>query len=107
VALRRAHTRQVKVRKKQGYADMGRVQITVGGTYLSALSRAAAARGLSPTAYMRRAVAAFIAADTDTPIGVFLRDCPHPDGPGHGTYDDGAGHGSWAASRFADDTDVT
>ena len=96
----------MRVRKKQGYTDMGRVQMVVGGGYLDGLSRAAALRGLTPTAYMRRAVAAFIAADTGTDIHVFLRDSPHPDGPGYGTFDDGAGHGDWVASRFTDDTGV-
>lgn len=106
VTLRRAHARAVRVRKKQGYVDMGRVQITVGNGYLSALSDAAAMRGLSVSAYMRRAVAAFIAADTDIHLTALLRDCPHPDGHAAGKFDDATGHGEWSASRFADDTDV-
>jgi len=96
----------VRVRKKQGYVDMGRVQITVGQRYLLALAQAADRRGMSVTAYMRRAVAAFVAADTDTFLRVLLQDSPHPDGPAAGKFDDGRGHGDWVASRFTDDTDV-
>jgi len=101
-----ARARAIRVRKKQGYVDMGRVQITVGQRYLLALARAADRRGMSATAYMRRAVAAFIAADTDIPITDLLRDVPHPSGPAAGKFDDGTGHGSWVATRFVDDTGV-
>lgn len=103
VALERAHARAVAVRERQAYVDMGRIQMTVGPFYLRGLSDAAAARGLTVTAYCRRAIAAFVSADTGIPLADILADAPHPQGPAYGSHDDGEGHGLWTASAFADD----
>jgi hypothetical protein len=104
--LVRAHARATRVREKQRYVDVGRIQITVGAGFLSALSQAAERRGLSVTAYMRRAIAAFVAADTGLALPRLLAEVPHPQGPAHGKFDDGTGYGEWVASPFADDTGV-
>lgn len=106
VALRRAHARAVAVREKQGYIDMARIQMVVGGFFAGRLAQAAERRGMSVTAYCRRAVAAFVAADLDEPLVELLADIPHPGGPHHGSYDDGTGYGTWQATPFVDDTGV-
>lgn len=106
VALRRVHARAVAVQGRQTYVDMGRIQMTVGGFYLKALSDAAHRRGMTVTGYCRRAVAAFVTADTGVPWADLLADTPHPEGVTFGTFDPGTGHGQWVASCFVDDTDV-
>lgn len=80
--------------------------MVIGAGFLRALADAAALRGMTPTAYCRRAVAAFVSADTDIAFERLTAECPHPDGRDQGTCDPGTGHGQWVASRFVDDTDV-
>lgn len=85
---------------------MGRVQMVVGPYYLKALADAAHLRGMTVTAYCRRAVAAFISADTGLRLVDLLADTPHPEGPAHGSSDPGTGYGQWVATCFTDDTGV-
>lgn len=104
--LLRAHASQTKVRERQGYVDMGRIQMNVGDPILPMLAAVAARRGLRPSAYCRRAVAAFIAADLNVPLAEITQHMAHPGGQTVAPADDGLGHGPWMASAFLDDTDV-
>jgi hypothetical protein len=81
--------------------------MVVGATYVRTLGDAAHRRGMTVTAYCRRAIAAFVAADMGVDWLDLLADTPHPDGRDHGSYDPGTGHGSWTASPFTDDTSDT
>lgn len=103
VALRRAHATAMVRRQRWREADMSRFQMSAGPRFTRYLADAAALRGLTTVAYVRRAVAAFIAADLDIPFTEVISDTPHPKGQSVARYDDGAGHGSWVASAFVDD----
>ena len=79
-------------------------QIRAGMTFWIAVRRAAAGRGISTPAYMRRAAAAFAAHDLGESFKEILSDSAHPDWvnrkdplTGHWikTFDDGEGYGSW------------
>lgn len=104
-ALRRAHAHVTAVQRRQKYTDMGRIQMMVGERFITNAARAAALRGMTLTAYSRRAVAAFVAADLGIPFTDMTTDVVHPEGPRVGSFDPGTGHGTWVASAFADDTD--
>lgn len=103
VALRRAYDTAMVRRHRWREADMARFQMSVGPRYTRNLADAAALRGLTTVAYVRRAVAAFIAADLGLEFTDVISDTPHPRGQTVARYDDGAGHGSWSASPFVDD----
>jgi hypothetical protein len=86
-----------------------RAHYQAGTTFFSALRRAAKHRGMSASAYLRRAVAAFAAEDLGIPFEEILKDSPSP---GWSTnrqdlprerktqvfrkeFDNGEGYGSW------------
>lgn len=75
-----------------------------GLTFFTALRQAANSRGMTTSAYLRRAVAAFAAKDLGVDFEDILKDSPAPDltrgrDPETGTWtrrmDDGTGYGSW------------
>jgi hypothetical protein len=80
-----------------------------GLSFFSALRRAADHRGISASAYLRRAVAAFAAKDLGIPFEGILKDSPSPGWSTHRQdlprqrktqvfrkeFDDGTGYGSW------------
>lgn len=84
--------------------DYTRGYYQAGLTFFTALRQAARVRGISGGAYLRRAVAAFVAKDLGVDFEDVLRDSPSPHWNKHrsvktGTwyreYDDGKGFGSW------------
>lgn len=76
-----------------------RIECQVGLWYARHLSQAAEARGMGRAAYVRRAVAAFVAADLGVSFKDLLRDVAPVDKPNlANSYDDGEGYGPWTAS---------
>lgn len=69
--------------------------------FAAALRDAAHARGMSPAAYARRSIAAFVAHDSGRPLADLLATLPAVQPPTQnrlfaaGTPDDGHGHGQW------------
>lgn len=78
-----------------------------GLTFFSALRQASRIRGISSSAYLRRAVAAFAAHDLGVSFEDILKDSPSPDwNDNRGevgnkkqvwvkVFDDGSGYGTW------------
>jgi hypothetical protein len=60
----------------------GRFNIEITPGILPLLKRAAAARGVSPTSYIRRAMLSFIAHDLNKPFEAVLQHDPRVSGPG-------------------------
>lgn len=96
---------EVKARERRnsnGRIRDVRLMMSVGFGYSAALNRAAELRGISRVGYLRRAVAAFLAADLGVPFEELTRECPRAfpftrerawvTGSGD---DDGAGFGTW------------
>jgi hypothetical protein len=79
----------------------GRIDSQVDERYAVLLRYAAEKRDMNVAAYVRRAVAAFIAVDLDISFEDVVRYGPQPTGyamphkPGVATEDDGEGYGSW------------
>lgn len=89
-------------RNHQGNIRDVRLSMFVGFEFSAALNRAAAARGISRVGYLRRAVAAFLAADLGMPFDRLTRECPKPlpytrerAWVTAGGDDDGTGYGTW------------
>lgn len=92
-------------RNKHGHGRGARVQYMVSVDYLKAVDAAARVRGISRMGYMRRAVAAFVAADLgvefESVVAGGAMPQPHEStgevvvGIGRGANDDGAGYGTW------------
>ena len=66
-------------RRRGKHAGRFNIEITPG--ILPLLHRAAAARGVSPTSYIRRAMLAFIAYDLNRPLEAVLEHDPRVSGP--------------------------
>ena len=86
--------------------DYARGYYQAGATFFTLMRRAAKHRGISGGAYLRRAVAAFIARDLDLTLAEVLKDSPSASWEKHrdektGTwrreFDDGTGFGTWEA----------
>lgn len=89
--------------------DYTRGYYQAGATFFALMRRAAKQRGISGNAYLRRAVAAFIAKDLGVTFEEVLKDSPSPywhDNRGEHKgkknvwrrqFDDGTGFGTWVA----------
>lgn len=78
-----------------------------GMSFFSALRQAADRRGITASAYLRRAVAAFAAKDLGIPFEEIVKDSPSPDwndkrhdykgkkNVWRKEFDDGTGYGTW------------
>jgi len=79
------------------------MQFVVSSEFMRRLVEAADLRGLTPTVYCRRAVAAFVSADLGIPFADMTAQGAHPLGHGHGTFDPGTGFGPWVATPYSGD----
>jgi hypothetical protein len=89
-------------RNRNGKIRDAKLVMNVGMGFARALNEAAERRGISRVGYLRRAVAAFLAADLGVPFESIARECPAPTpftrerawvtGTGD---DDGRGFGTW------------
>ena len=70
----------LQTRRRGKHAGRLNIEITPG--ILPLLRRAAAARGVSPTSYIRRAMLSFIAHDLNRPLEAVLAHDPRVSGPG-------------------------
>lgn len=100
--LSRVEDKARERRRYNGSIRDARLAFNVGHGFVRALNEAAALRGISRVGYLRRAVAAFLAADLGVPFEEITGACPVP-APftrerawqtGRGD-DDGAGFGTW------------
>lgn len=92
--------------------DKKKIVFHVFGEFDSYLSRAANRRGMSKSAYARRALAAFIAHDLQMPFEDLCRMFPavvyeqkvskYVDGLVVSQRDDGAGYGQWKINTMSD-----
>jgi hypothetical protein len=105
VKARAAKKSEEIIRRKKKRAGM--LYIDVDPEFVLLVTHAARERGMPRAAYIRRAVAAFIAHDLDVPVEEVLEFCPAvaPHGQpltkdsglrdGGRSRDDGTGYGSW------------
>lgn len=92
-------------RNRNGMIRDARLSLHVGHGFARALNEAAALRGISRVGYLRRAVAAFLAADLGVPFEELTAQCPVPAAftrerawvTGAGD-DDGRGFGTWVVA---------
>lgn len=92
--------------------DKKKLVFHIFGEYDSYLSRAANRRGMSKSAYARRALAAFIAEDLQMPFEDLCKMCPavvydqnvskYSDGIVVSQRDDGHGYGQWRIKELLD-----
>lgn len=92
-------------RNQHGRIRDAKLTLNVGLMFAKSLGQAAQARGISRVGYLRRAVAAFIAADLEIPFTQVVSDCPLPSpytperswSTARGD-DDGRGYGTWVVA---------
>ena len=101
----------VLARERKTYARMARYQFGCEPKFLTLVHTAATLRGITTAGYIRRAIAAFVAADLDmdladvtvlTPKATRRGTSAHPTGTQRVTADDGRGFGPWRATSIAD-----
>jgi hypothetical protein len=101
----------VLARERKTYARMARYQFGCEPKFLTLVNTAATLRGITTAAYIRRAIAAFVAADLDmaladvaelTPAASRRGTRPSPGAGRRVTADNGKGFGPWRASSIAD-----
>lgn len=103
--LTKAHAHAKSQRDMERRADWpGRLQLMSSVLWMDWLKQAAALRGMSLSAYARRAVSAFIAADLGLDVTRVIAETPAVQVGLHGAKHDGLA-GPWQGSAFVVDND--